>query len=443
MATATQAFQVMAKPAGALCNLDCRYCYYLDKRELSSGGAAGRMSEALLERYILQHIAASAAETTLFTWHGGEPTILGLDYFRRIVELQRRHQPPGRRIANCIQTNGTLLDEAWCRFLAEERFFVGLSLDGPGEFHDRYRRSKTDSPTHKQVQQAFRLLREHQVHCDVLCVVHDRNVRNPAAVYEFLRASGVEYVQFLPLVARHGSVAMGVESVAAETYGEFLIAVFTEWVRNDVGRIAVQNFDEALRPYLGLDPTLCVFKETCGDVVVVERNGDVYACDHFVDSAHRLGNIDERPLGELLASPELRQFGADKRDRLPRYCRECDALALCHGGCPKDRIITSPDGEPGLNYLCAGLRRFFAYSRPYLRDLAALVRLGERPARIMDLLRAEAGQLVQSAGRNQPCPCGSGRKFKKCCLPKPPARAAGSAVGTILSKDRRTAADGA
>ena len=416
MVAATREFQVMVKPIGAVCNLDCSYCYYLKKKDLYPEAKSFRMADDLLERYIVQHIEACPTPSVLFSWHGGEATVLGLDYFRNIVELQRKHRPPGREILNGIQTNGTLLDEAWCRFLAQEKFYVGLSIDGPKELHDRYRVTRGEKPTHKQVLHAYRLLLQHQVSCDLLCVVHNLNVRQPLAVYRFFRDLGAEYLQFLPLVARNAGGGVSAETVPAEAYGTFLCTIFKEWISHDIGRIGVQNFDEAARPFLGMEHALCISRETCGDVVVVEHNGDCYACDHFVDPGHRLGNIRETPLVDMLESPALRAFGNKKRDALPRYCRECEVLELCNGGCPKDRFIRTPDGEEGLNYLCAGLKQFYSTSRPYLRRMAAWRQSGEPIEQFMELLRREDAEASRQTGRNDPCPCGSGKKFKRCCL---------------------------
>jgi uncharacterized protein len=418
MATAAREFQVMVKPAGAVCNLDCSYCYYLEKKALYPKGESPRMADDLLEHYIVQHIEASPSDVIFFLWHGGEPTILGLDYFRRIVELQRKHRPAGRQILNGIQTNGALLDEEWCRFLAAEGFHVGLSIDGPKELHDRYRVTRGGHATHKQVMQSFRLLKRYRIPCDVLCVVHNWNVRQPIAVYRFFREIGAEVLQFLPLVVRNGEGGVSAETVPAEAYGTFLCTIFEEWVRRDIGRIAIQNFDEALRPFFGVEHALCVFKETCGDVVVVEHNGDFYSCDHFVDPEHRIGNIRETPLVEMLESPAQREFGREKRDALPRYCRECEVLSSCNGGCPKDRFARTPDGEEGLNYLCAGLKRFFTYSRPYLQRMASLRQSGESIERLAHHLQSEDNEASRQTGRNDPCSCGSGIKYKKCCLGK-------------------------
>ena len=418
MTGASREFQVMVKPIGAVCNLDCHYCYYLQKKDLYPEAKLFRMADDLLEHYIVQHIAASPKESILFSWHGGEPTVLGLDYFRRIVELQRRHRPPGREILNGIQTNGTLLDEEWCRFLAAEAFYVGLSVDGPKELHDCYRVTKGDKATHKQVMHALRLLQRHRVNFDALCVVHHLNVRQPTAVYRFFKDAGVRSLQFLPLVVRQEAQGTSAQTVPADAYGAFLCTIFDEWVRQDIGRIVVQNFDEAMRPFFGVDHALCVHAEICGNIVVLEHNGDVYSCDHFVDAKHRLGNLRDTPLLELLEDPALLQFGRDKRDRLPRYCRQCDVLSSCNGGCPKDRFLRTADGEEGLNYLCAGLKHFFTHSRPHLQRMAWLRRSGEPLEGFMRLLKSEDAPASSQTGRNDPCPCGSGRKYKKCCLAK-------------------------
>ncbi len=416
MITASREFQVMVKPAGAVCNLDCGYCYYLAKQALYPKGELPRMRDDLLESYIVQHIEACPKDVIFFLWHGGEPTILGLDYFRRIVELQRKHRPAGRQILNGIQTNGTLLDEEWCRFLAAERFEVGISIDGPRELHDCYRVTRGGRASHKQVMQSYRLLKRYRVPCDVLCVVHRVNVGQPTAVYRFFSEIGANVLQFLPLVMRRGETEVSAETVPAEAYGSFLCAIFDEWVKRDIGRIAIQNFDEALRPFLGVEHALCVFKETCGDVVVVEHNGDFYSCDHFVAPQHLLGNIRERPLVEMLEDPAQQEFGRNKRDGLPRYCRECEFLKSCNGGCPKDRFVLTPEGDQGLNYLCPGLKKFFSHSRPNLQKIASLMRSGVAVEQLVHHLRSESGEATPQAGRNDPCPCGSGRKYKKCCL---------------------------
>lgn len=406
MKVADRDFQVFVKPAGAACNLDCRYCYYLD-RQPGGPDPGGRMPDELLESYIRQHLEASPGPATTFSWHGGEPTVLGLDYFRRIVAFQRKHRPAGRRVFNGLQTNGVLIDAGWCRFFRDEGFAVGLSIDGPAPLHDAYRVTRGGAPTHRQAVRAFELLRRHGVPCDVLCAVHNRNVGHPVQVYRFFRDLGAQYLGLLPVVERSP------ESVPAASFGEFLCAMFDEWSGAGPGRIAVQIFEEASRPVRGMEHSLCIFRETCGDVPALERNGDFFCCDHFVDPDHRVGNIGQTPLVELLESPAQQAFGLAKRDTLPRCCRECQVLPFCNGGCPKDRFACAPDGEPGLNYLCPGFKAFFTYCRPRLEQMEAERRAREMVRRLMP---PAAPAKAAAAGRNDPCPCGSGRKYKKCCL---------------------------
>jgi uncharacterized protein len=404
MVQASRDFQVFAKPVGPLCNLACRYCYYISKQLPHTGEESMRMPDALLEEYIVQHIAASRGPRIEFSWHGGEPTLLGLGYFKKIVALQNKHLPGGKRIYNGIQTNGILIDEDWCRFLAAEGFGVGLSLDGPQELHDRYRQTRGGEPTHRQVMRAFELLKRTGITCDILCAVHDQNARHSLQVYRFFKEIGVQYMSFLPIVARTPGSQSEPEpcTVSAEDYGLFLCAIFDEWTKRDIGRRSVQIFEEAIRPLQRSEHSLCIFRKTCGNVPVVEHNGDVFACDHFVDAAHHLGNILEVPFVQLLESPALRSFGEAKRDALPRYCRQCEVLDMCNGGCPKDRFLQTPEGEPGLNYLCAGFKRFFMHCRPFFQKVIAAAQA--RQAR------------TRSVGRNDPCPCGSGLKYKKCCM---------------------------
>jgi uncharacterized protein len=373
MRWASRGFQVFVKPAGPLCNLACRYCYYVGKELYARSEDPPRMSDDLLEDYIVQHIAASPDEIIRFSWHGGEPTVLGLDFFRRAAAIQRKHRPAGRLIANGLQTNGILLDEGWGRFLAEEGFAVGLSLDGPRDMHDRHRTSKDGKSTFDQVMRGYEVLRRHQVSTDILCVVSDANVSRPLEVFGFFKGIGASYLTFIPLVEKAPGAGGGVtaETVPAAAWGEFLCAVFDEWVGGDIGRVKVQIFEEAARAAFGQEHSLCIFRPVCGDIPVVERNGDFYACDHFVDPAHRIGNLLETPLAELLESPAQKAFGQAKRDSLPRYCRECESLEMCHGECPKNRFIRTPDGENGLNYLCEGYRRFFRHCRPFVDAVAA------------------------------------------------------------------------
>ena len=373
MKRASRSFQVFVKPAGAACNLACRYCYYLEKDGLHPRGQPRRMSDDLLESYIIQHIEASPDEVIRFSWHGGEPTVLGLDYFRKIVDLQRTHAPRGRKIVNGMQTNGTLLDEEWGRFLAETGFSVGLSLDGPRELNDRCRVTRDGQSTFEETLCGYGILRRHGVPTDILCVVAADNVRRPVDVYRFFKSIEASYLTFLPLVDPQPGSPRGVspDTVPAEAWGDFLCAVFDEWVEADIGRIKVQIFEEAARTAFGLDHSLCIFRPVCGDIPVVEVNGDFYSCDHFVDSEHRLGNILRTPLVDLLESREQRQFGEAKQTSLPRLCRECDVLEMCRGECPKNRFLRTPAGEPNLNYLCAGYKKFFRHSRPFVAAVAA------------------------------------------------------------------------
>lgn len=359
-------FQVFAKPVGALCNLACRYCYY---RSAAQSGLR-RMPDDLMESYILQHIEASAEPVIDFSWHGGEPALYGLEGFRRIVALQKRHCPGNRVIVNGIQTNGLIFDQEWCRFLSEENFSVGLSLDGPQQLHDRYRLTLRGGSTHGRVMRAFDLLRKHGIRTECLCVVHSENARCPERIYEFFEDLAVPFLTFLPLVEALGSGSVSGRSVPSHAWGEFLCTIFDIWIERGIGRIKVQIFEEAARPAFGLEHTLCIFRRTCGGVPVLERNGDVYSCDRFATPEYLLGNIRDIPLGELLKSSRQRAFGAAKLETLPEQCVNCPVRDMCNGGCPRNRFARADDGEPGLNYLCAGYRRFFTHCLPFVRALA-------------------------------------------------------------------------
>ena len=419
MKRASHDFQIFVKPTGPICNLGCDYCYYLNKELLYPKRSSYRMPDDILESYIVQHIHSAPQATIRFSWHGGEPTLLGVDYFRRIVALQRKYCPPDRQITNGIQTNGTLLNEDWCRFLAAEGFNVGLSLDGPQHIHDHYRVTKSRQPTHRQTMRGYELLRQHNVTVDILCVVNAYNVGYPAEVYQFFKQIGAPYIGFLPLVEAQldSPNAVSDRSVPAEAFGSFLCTVFDEWKRQDIGHIKVQIFEEVSGTALGQEQRLCIFRRTCGDIPVIEHNGDFYACDHFVDNGHLMGNIAEKPLVEMLESKPQRTFGQAKQDTLPGYCRSCDVLHLCNGECPKNRLIRTPDGEPGLNYLCAGYKRFINHCRPFVEELANLWRRQSSEPQTPATMTA-AVRSGPKTGRNDPCPCGSGRKYKKCCREK-------------------------
>jgi uncharacterized protein len=417
MPKASRGFQVFVKPIGPVCNMRCRYCYYLEKERLYPNGELFRMPHDLLEAYIVQHIDASPDELIRFSWHGGEPTLLRLDYFRTIVELQRKHRPSDRPIANGIQTNGTLLDDAWCSFLAAEGFAVGLSLDGPQELHDRCRLGREGRSTFLQTMRGYERLRAHGVLTDVLCVLNAHNVVHPLEVYRFFKDIEAPYVTFLPLVTRQQGAKEGVSalSVRPEEWGDFLCTVFDEWMSGDIGRIKVQIFEEALRTSFGQEHSLCIFRPMCGDIPVVEHNGDCYSCDHFVDADHFLGNIGDKPLVEMIDGAGQKAFGLAKLKALPSICRVCEVREMCHGECPKNRFLNTPDGEAGLNYLCAGYKRFFTHCLPFVREVAAEWR------RQIPEPSTGQGTIIRKGrepGRNDPCPCGSGKKYKKCCLGK-------------------------
>ena len=368
---------VMAKPAGPRCNMRCAYCYYIGKEAVLPKGP-GRLPTDLLERYIEQRLQSSHEEVVHFEWHGGEPTLLGLDYFRSIVRMQRAHLAEGRKVSNGLQTNGYLLDGAWANFLATESFSVGLSLDGPEQMHDAFRRNLDGGPTHARVARAYALLKERGVFVNLLCVLHARNAMEPEMVYDYFRGLGATHLQFLPLVA--GTARTDATAAEPDVIGEFLCRVFDRWIHEGAGRVVIQNIDEALRPMYGLPHALCIHRETCGDVAVLERDGGFYACDHFVDADHLIGSLRERTLGDLAADPRMIEFGKAKRDTLPRACRECDVLSWCNGGCPKDRAHAAPGEAGGLNRLCFAYKKFFGHCRPELTRLATHMRAG-RPLR--------------------------------------------------------------
>ncbi len=365
-------FQVFVKPVGAGCNLRCSYCYYLDKEHLREASPGLRMSDEVLTEYIRQHIHASGGQESFFSWHGGEPMMAGPGFYRRVMEIQKRLAPEGCTILNGMQTNATLIDEEWGRFLSKEGFYVGVSLDGPERFHNSNRKRADGSRTFTEVMRGLDILRSYGVPHEILCVVNSENMHAPLEVYRFFKSLGVPFITFLPLVERQGNNAAGVtaRSVRPADFGRFLSAIFDEWIENDIGKIKVQVFEEALRTAFGQEHTICIFKPVCGAVPVVEMNGDFYSCDHFVDEEHRIGNIMESTLEMLLDHPRQMAFGEAKKATLPRYCMECGVLEMCNGECPKNRFVSTPDGEPGLNYLCEGYRQFFNHCRPFVSEVA-------------------------------------------------------------------------
>jgi uncharacterized protein len=416
-------FHILTKPIGPICNLDCKYCFYLEKEKLYPGEKQWRMSDEVLCEYVRQYIEAQPGPEVFFAWQGGEPTLLGVDFFRKAVALQKKFAG-GKTISNALQTNGTLLDDEWCQFLAAEKFLIGLSIDGPRELHDRYRVDKGQKPTFDRVMRGLELLKRHRVDFNTLTVVNDANSKRPLEVYRFLKSIGSEFLQFIPLVERaapaneaglefaeppelardlqsndspsplpspagRGSHAVNPESpvtpwsVKAEVYGDFLCEIFDEWVRNDVGRLFVQLFDVALGNWMGLGSSLCVFAEKCGAALAIEHNGDLYSCDHYVYPKYRLGNLMNVSLGEMAGSAQQLKFGNDKSDSLPRYCRECEVRFACNGECPKHRFIKTPDGEEGLNYLCPAYKKFFNHIDGPMKKMGQLLREGRAAADVM------------------------------------------------------------
>ena len=422
-----EAVHILAKPTGAICNLGCSYCFFLDKEELYPGDRF-RMSDEALEAYIRQLIEMHRTPQVTVAWQGGEPTLMGLGFYRKAIELEERYRKPGMTFLNTMQTNGTLLDDEWCAFLAEHDFLVGISIDGPRELHDAFRVNKAGRGTFDDVMRGLRLLQSHRVEYNVLTTVNRITGDYPLEVYRFLRDEvGTRWMQFIPVVERvdeHGEPAdlrgsfASERSVGPEQFGTFLATIYDEWVRHDVGEVFVQTFEAAARNWAGLGQSgMCVFNETCGLGLALEHNGDLYSCDHFVDPDYLLGNIGDASIEDLVSGRQQHAFGQDKRDALPRYCLECDVRFACHGECPKNRFTTTPDGEPGLNYLCAGFKSFFHHVDPTMRRMIDLMRAGQPAADVMDEIGREDeafAHQVRRAGRNDPCPCGSGRKVKRC-----------------------------
>jgi uncharacterized protein len=432
------AFQVMLKPAGSACNLNCTYCYYLEKKNLYPDVSRFRMSDELLEEFTRQFIEANEVPVVTFTWQGGEPTLLGLDFYRKAIDFQKKYAG-GKRIDNAFQTNGTTLNEDWCKFFSDNKILLGVSIDGEEHNHNRYRKTVSGGPTFRRVMRGIELLQKHRVEFNTLSVVNDYNVDFASETYRFLKSIGSVFMQFLPVVERiapddaetalklvdpdyNADASVTDWSVRPDEFGRFLITIFDEWVRKDVGRYYVQIFDTTLANWVGEMPGVCVFAETCGDALVMEHNGDLYTCDHFVYPEHYLGNILDKPLKELARSQKQFDFGINKRNRLPRYCLRCDVRFACNGECPKHRILKSPDGETGLNYLCEGYKLFFHHVRPYMEFMAKELSNKRAPANVMNWISNREKQVVKPMTipeRNDPCPCGSGKKFKNCCAGKP------------------------
>lgn len=431
------AFHVMAKPIGPVCNLGCRYCFYLEKRDLYEGSRCWQMPDDVLETFVRGYIEAHEAPEVTFAWQGGEPTLLGVRFFRRVVELQERYAC-GKRIVNALQTNGTLLDDEWARFLRSADFLVGLSIDGPARLHDLHRVDHRGRPSHHSVLRGLEALQRHRVEYNTLTVVNADSGAEPLEVYRYLKSIGSRYLQFIPLVERRspastdaasgrpmalagppqsdpGDADVAPWSVGAGQFGQFLIAVFDEWIRRDVGRVFVQTFDVALGMWSGMGAALCVFAETCGEGLAIEHNGDVYACDHYVYPEFRRGNVVRDGLAAMVRSVEQQAFGAAKRDTLTDECRRCPVLFACGGDCPKHRFVPSSGGEPGQSYLCPSYLTLFQHIDPHMQAMCRLLKQGRAPAEIMAII-GRGERTAAPPGRNDACPCGSGRKYKACCL---------------------------
>ena len=392
---------VMLKPAGSRCNLNCNYCYYLEKAVLY-GRKNQVMNEELLERFIQQYIESQTIPQVMFTWHGGETLIRPLSFYKKAVELQKKYAG-GLQIDNSIQTNGTLLNDEWCTFFKENRFLVGISIDGPQDFHDEYRRDKMGRPSFYRVMKGIRLLQKHRVEFNCMAVVNDYNVDYPLEFYRFFKEIGCRYIQFTPIVERlrknnHSPMLAPPQeneeetepapfSVDAVKWGDFLCTIFDEWVKQDVGKIFIQLFDSTLANWVGEQPGVCTMAKTCGHAGVMEFNGDVYSCDHFVFPEYRLGNIYSKTLTSMMYSDEQLKFGNNKFDKLPRQCHECNLLFACHGECPKNRFIKDKYGNGGLNYLCKGYYRFFSHVTPYMDFMKHELMAKRPPANVMEWAR--------------------------------------------------------
>jgi uncharacterized protein len=433
-ADAPPGFHLLAKPSGSTCNIDCAYCFFLSKEALYPNEKS-RMSAATLETYIRQLLESHRSPQVTVAWQGGEPTLMKLDFFRRAVELVEQYRRPGQTVQHTFQTNGILLDDDWCAFFKQHEFLVGLSVDGPREIHNAYRVDRRGQGSFDRVMQGWQALRRHEVEFNILCTVNAANQHHGRTVYRFFRDElGAKWVQFIPIVERATAQTIAIanqgwseqpgqkrllytqtgnlvteRSVGGEQYGRFLVDVFEEWVRHDVGQVYVQLFDVTLEAYFGRH-LLCIHAPTCGLGPALEYNGDLYACDHFVEPRFKLGNIHETHMLTLVASPAQRTFGQDKRDTLTAQCQGCAVRNLCNGGCPKDRFASSRDGEEGQNYLCPGLELFFTHTGPAMQTMARLLQQRRAPAEILALVAAEDAR----RGRNDSCPCGSGRKFKLC-----------------------------
>lgn len=391
---------VMLKPAGAMCNLACEYCYYLEKSHMYNEGPKTLMSDSLLEHFVKQYIESQTTPNVLFLWHGGETMMRPLSFYQKALQLQKKYAR-GRMIDNAFQTNGTMLTDEWCRFFKENNWLVGVSIDGPKEVHNAYRQNRLGHPSFDQVMRGINLLNKHGVMWNAMAVVNDLNVKHPQEFYRFFKSIGCRYIQFTPIVERLAEHEDGRHlatpdqkdcrlaqfSITPEDWGNFLCTIFDEWVRNDVGQYFIQIFDATLANWVGVDPGLCTMARSCGHAGVMEFNGDVYSCDHFVFPEYKLGNIRQNTLLEMMYSERQLEFGRMKQGSLPGQCRKCDYLFACNGGCPKDRFAQTVDGEPNLNYLCKGYHQYFKHIAPYMDYMKNELMSQRPPANVMKLFK--------------------------------------------------------
>ena len=391
-------FHVMTKPIGAICNLDCEYCYYLEKEELYPETKSFRMEDSTLENYIRQYIETQSTLSEItFAWQGGEPTLMGIDFFRKAVELQDKYRRSGMTIRNSLQTNATIINDEWATFFKENNFLIGISIDGPPKLHDHYRFDKKGDPSSADVIRGLRLFQKHEVDYNILCVVNNYNGDYPVQIYNYFKDLGAQFMQFIPIVEHFGDGSeVSPRSINPKQYGRFLCAVFDEWVKEDIGKIFIQIFDVSLEAWLGFKPSLCIFNETCGDAMAMEHNGDVYACDHYVTPEYLVGNIEETPISDIINLPFQRKFGEDKKDTLPPYCLDCEVRFVCNGGCPKNRFIDTPNGDPGLNYLCEGYKMFFNHIDAPMKLMAVALENGQTADSIIPIMQKQKTRNTRS-----------------------------------------------
>lgn len=394
---------VMAKPSSSICNLDCSYCFYLEKDKLyPDRNNNWKMSEETLEVYIKQQILAQDVSEVVIAWQGGEPTLLGLDFYKKAVEIANQNNPNNKRIIHTFQTNGLLLDDQWCRFFKKHNFLIGISVDGPSEEHDKYRVNRSGKPTHLKIEKAIKCLRKHKVEFNTLTVVNDKNVTDPEKIYRYLKSIGSAHIQFIPLVERRANqpdenglyyvnpdhkfdAEIEHWSVTSEQFGDFLIKIFSIWITEDVGKVYIQMFEHTFSKWLGENSLICFFSEKCGNAFSLESNGDLYNCDHYVYPKHKLGNIHTTTIKKMSLSEKHLEFSNQKKD-LSSNCQSCDYLFLCNGGCPKHRFIHDQQGKPNHNYFCYAYRKFFSFSEPYMVAMSELKKRNIQASHIMSLL---------------------------------------------------------